>query len=193
MQETAINFFDYSLIIWYNIIKGGDNMKKKNIRIICAILTSIVILVGVYFQFKETGKLDTENLTKAVTTVTNAIADEKNNVVVDEYAVAESEDTKTATLNGESVATTEEIEDIDENKIIDEGATETDAVIEQENISYDGDNTGNGLSLLGAYQGLTYYSQADSRWANVMYSSVGDSSQTMKSSACRSDIRFYCS
>ena len=47
-----------------------------------------------------------------------------------------------------------------------------------------GDNTGNGLSLLGAYQGLTYYNQADSRWAYVMYSSVGDASQTMKSSAC---------
>lgn len=47
-----------------------------------------------------------------------------------------------------------------------------------------GDNTGNGLSLLGTYQGLTYYNQGDSRWANVMYSSIGDSSQTMKSSAC---------
>ena len=61
---------------------------------------------------------------------------------------------------------------------------ETDAVIEQENIEYNGDFTGKGKDLLGAYQGLTYYSQADSRWADIMYSSTNNASQTMKSSAC---------
>ena len=43
---------------------------------------------------------------------------------------------------------------------------------------------GAGTSLLGSYQGLTYYSQADSRWANKLYTSTNNSSQTMKSSGC---------
>jgi hypothetical protein len=72
----------------------------------------------------------------------------------------------------------------EEQDIVDEGALEADAIVEQENISYDGTNTGNGLSLLGSYQGLTYYSQADSRWANTLYTSTNNKTQTMKSSAC---------
>jgi uncharacterized protein YraI len=95
-------------------------------------------------------------------------------------------DTKEAINNKEDIATNEIIESSleEENDVVDESLLEQDAIIEQENVAYEGVNTGKGTNLLGTYQGLTYYSQRDSRWANVMYSSVNDKSQTMSSSAC---------
>ena len=96
-----------------------------------------------------------------------------------------AEDTKEAVASEQDIATDElaPVPD-DEADIVDEGAIEPDAQVEQENISYDGTNTGNGLSLLGKCTGLTYYSQADSRLANKPYTSINNKSQTMKSSAC---------
>lgn len=80
---------------------------------------------------------------------------------------------------------TKEIIECDNNPYyIDENEIEIDAVVEQEDISYDGSNSNNGKNLLGEYKGLTYYSQADSRWANVAYTATGNLSQTMKSSGC---------
>lgn len=66
----------------------------------------------------------------------------------------------------------------------DETMLEPDAMVEQEDIAYNGSNTGTGTYLLGKCTGLTYYSQGDSRWANVIYSKYNSKSQTMKSSAC---------
>ena len=37
---------------------------------------------------------------------------------------------------------------------------------------------------MGEYAGLTYFSQIDSRWKNKLYTSTGNSTQTMGSSAC---------
>ena len=68
-----------------------------------------------------------------------------------------AEDTKEAVASEQDIATDElaPVPD-DEADIVDEGAIEPDAQVEQENISYDGTNTGNGLSLLGKCTGLTY-------------------------------------
>lgn len=98
----------------------------------------------------------------------------------------EAEKTKDEVNNGEDVASDEAIiaKPKDETSVIDESLIEQDAVIEQENISYDGTNTGKGTALLGTCTGLTYYSQADSRWADVLYSSSNNKTQTIKSSGC---------
>lgn len=72
----------------------------------------------------------------------------------------------------------------DEDSVTDEGALEVDAVVEMENISYDGVNTGKGVNLLGKWQGITYYGQNDRRWANILYTSTGNRSQTIKASGC---------
>lgn len=149
---------------------------KKKISIIIAILTSIIILLGVYSNYKETGKVNTDEITKAITTVTD--------VLVSDSVNSEASDTINATLNGGKVESKEIAQVGNEKETTDEGATETDGIVEQENIEYNGDNSGNGLSLLGTYQGLTYYSQADSRWASIPYTSTGNYNQTMKSSAC---------
>lgn len=161
-------------------------MKKKILIVLACIVAVIGVLCGIYFP--------DSNINNSISEVQNIITEEIQNtddsnssdVIISDEAEDIIRDTIQATQEGEDLSTTEVIEssEDEEQNITDEGALETDAVVEQENISYDGTNTGNGLSLLGAYQGLTYYSQADSRWASVMYSSIGDKSQTMKSSAC---------
>lgn len=160
-------------------------MKKKILLVLASIVAVAGVFCSVYFN--------DPNLNKNLGDIENKLIEEikndetiNNTIIISEEVQESAAETIEATENGKDLSTTEIIESTveEEENVTDEGALETDAVVEQENISYDGTNTGNGLSLLGSYQGLTYYSQADSRWANVMYSSIGDSSQTMKSSAC---------
>jgi phage-related protein len=125
-------------------------MKKKILEIVLVILCIVGAFSAIYFP--------ESNLSNEIADVQNEILKE---IVVSDEIKSEVSDVKDATINNEEIETKEIIKgSIDEEEsIIDEGALETDAVVEQENISYDGDITGNGLSLLGAYQGLTYYNQ----------------------------------
>ena len=50
-------------------------------------------------------------------------------------------------------------------------------------IAYNGSSEYPNVKL-GEYAGLTYYSQIDSRWKNLPYTSTGNKSQTIGSSAC---------
>lgn len=125
----------------------------------------------------------------------NDVIDETQNIIMQEIVVSEETksevaDTKNAVENGGKVETTQIVKssENEEKEVTDNGADESllekDALVEQENIAYNGDNEGKGLDLLGKWQGLTYYSQADSRWASKLYTSTNNSTQTMKSSAC---------
>mgnify|MGYP004559290959 FL=1 len=151
-------------------------MNKKNIlRILLIIVCVLGAICSIYIP---NSKL-------------NDAIKETENIIINEIKVSEQTEelaiqTKESINNDEIIETQEVIQssEEEEQEVNDESALETDGVVEQENISYDGVNTGNGLNLLGKYQGLTYYSQADSRWANTMYSSINDKSQTMKTSAC---------
>lgn len=103
-----------------------------------------------------------------------------------------AQDTKEEIKDGKDLSTDEtfKYEGDAEKGITDMGAilpdskNEVDGVVEQENISYDGVNTGKGVKLLGNWQGLTFYAQNDRKWANVLYTSTGNKSQTIKSSGC---------
>ena len=166
-------------------------MKKKILILVACMVSVLGVLTGVYLSDSE--------INKTLDEVQNILVDEIKQIENEDVVVSEQTEelviqTKEAINNDEDLSTTEVIESSEEEEqnIIDESALENDAVVDQENISYDGDNSGKGLSLLGSYQGLTYYSQADSRWANVMYSSVGNTSQTMKSSACRPNFGRNC-
>ena len=161
-------------------------MKKKILIALACIIAVAGVLCGIYLPNSEINNTikDVQNIVTEQIEIEQE--KEKQNIIITNETQEIVEETIEKVDNGEDISTTEIIESSEEEEvdITDEGALETDAVIEQENISYNEDSTGDGLSLLGAYQGLTYYSQADSRWASVMYSSIGDSSQTMKSSAC---------
>lgn len=155
-------------------------MKKKRIlTFLVAVLAVLGALASIYFPNSK---------------INNVIDETKNElikeIVVSEEIQSEVADTKNAVENGGKVETKEIAKSTikEEEEVTDEGADESsleaDALVEQENISYDGDNAGKGLNLLGKWQGLTYYSQADSRWASKLYTSTNNYSQTMKSSAC---------
>lgn len=154
----------------------SENKKRNIILVIATIIAAILAGLGFYNINKDAD--------------TNEIIDSVVNEIINEIIITRDtqklvNETIEATKNEEDLSTTEIIESTEEEeKNLEEENLEIDAQVEQENISYNGDNNGNGLSLLGAYQGLTYYNQADSRWANVMYSITGDSSQTIKSSGC---------
>lgn len=147
-------------------------MKKKILIIALCFVAVVGSLCAVFFNNDE--------LNNSIDSIENVIVNEieQEDVVVSEEVKEEAENTINAVENNEEIKTVETIEDVDENKI------EPDAQVDQENIAYNGDNNGDGLELLGAYKGVQYYNQADSRWANKMYSSIGDKSQTMKSSGC---------
>ena len=152
--------------------------KKLTYLIVLICITLTVILANMVMPNSKV----TENLEKVQTELVKEI-------IVSEETKSEVADTKNAVANGGKVETTQIAKATikEEQEVTDEGAEdnlEQDALVEQENISYDGDNAGKGLSLLGKWQGLTYYSQADSRWASKLYTSTNNKTQTMKSSAC---------
>ena len=139
----------------------------------------LLIIITSLFGYMNISNASFENEVNSIET--DLQKNEKKVIITDEIE-NEAKKTISDTCNGKYICTTENTED--EEPIIEEDKIEADATVSQENISYDGDMKGSGLHLLGAYQGLTYYSQADSRWANIPYTSIGDPNQTMKSSGC---------
>ena len=163
---------------------------NKNRKIAVAALIFLIIF-GVVFG--SLGLIDIgeppEPETTAPVTVTESTTAEPEpaqDVVISDEVLELASDTVEAVDAGEDIASDEIIEakEADEESLESEAALEPDAVIEQENISYDGTNTGKGSELLGECQGLTYYSQADSRWGYILYTAYNDKSQTIKSSGC---------
>ena len=61
--------------------------------------------------------------------------------------------------------------------------TEAEGFEEQGIIAYNGAEKTPNVQL-GEYSGLTYYSQIDNRWKNKLYSSVGNTAQTIGTSGC---------
>lgn len=154
-------------------------MKKKILIVLACIIAVVSVLCTIFVK--------DEQVNDVINNIQDKLIEEiQKEIIVSEETQKIVDETKQTTANKENVSTVELIEssEQDEMEVTDGGAIETDAVVEQENISYDGENTGKGINLLGEYQGLTYYSQADSRWADIMYSSTNNASQTMKSSAC---------
>lgn len=90
------------------------------------------------------------------------------------------------TVENEIVSTTEipELTEEDEQVLeVQETNLENEGFERQGEVAYNGASSTPNIEL-GKYQGLTYYSQADSRWANHMYSAINDRSQTIMSSGC---------
>lgn len=143
---------------------GGIIMNKRKM-IITAIVTIVLAIVSAIFGVNYSER-NVSEIANSVETVINYV----------DNATTEIEETTEA----------------EEQTLEVEQEVESDAVVEQENIAYNGSSTGNGLSMLGECTGLTYYSQADTRWANYLYTSTNNNTQTMKSSACRSNFGCYC-
>ncbi len=138
--------------------------KKKVVTIISVIM--MVLLLFVVFKFSD----DKDLQKQVVEQITNTVTDMATYEMTDEE-IKELPST-------EIIEQTEEQEKTQEQEVEDEGFEL------QGEIAYEGDRARNWNVELGDYKGLTYYSQIDSRWANKMYSSVGDRSQTIGTSGC---------
>ena len=154
---------------------------KRN-KSIMSVIMSLLLIITIFCGCND---FDIEKTTKPTETTTKVQTTEPE-VTISADVKTEAEKTKDEVENGEDVGTDELIiaKPKDESTVVDESLIEQDAVIEQENISYDGTNTGKGKVLLGTCTGLTYYNQADSRWANTPYTSSKNKTQTIKSSGC---------
>lgn len=139
-------------------------MKNKILKMAVAILTATAILVSVYVTYKETGKIDTDQINEAVETIVNT------------YEMTEKEI--------QNLSSTEIVEQTEQQENAQEQEVESEGFELQGEIAYEGDRANTWNVELGDYKGLTYYSQLDSRWSNNSYTSCNNSSQTIGSSGC---------
>lgn len=130
-------------------------MNRKTL--IISIVTILLALAGVFFGIEYTQE-DVDKISEGVETIVNIIEENQSTKEIPEAYV-------------------EDEQKLEEQEVEDEGFEL------QGEIAYNGSSELPNVSL-GQYTGLTYYSQIDSRWKNKMYSSTGNSSQTMGSSAC---------
>jgi len=131
-------------------------MKNKKL-IITAVVTIVLALAGVFFGIEYTQD-DVDKISEGVETVVSIIEENQSTKEIPEAY-------------------------IEDEKTLEEQETESEAFELQGEIAYNGSSELPSVSL-GQYTGLTYYSQIDSRWKNKLYTSTGNSSQTMGSSAC---------
>ena len=130
--------------------------KTKTISLIVAILVSVSILLNVYLEYNETGQVDTNKISEAISTVVDEI-------------------NKSSTEIPNLTETDEQSLEVQE--------TESEGFEEQGIVAYNGSEKAPNVQL-GEYAGLTYYSQLDNRWSSKMYSSIENKSQTIGSSGC---------
>lgn len=131
---------------------------KLNRKIIIAIFI-IAFFAGIRFVINDNKKETIDNLIK-------------NDVI----NIVENEITSTTEIP-ELTEEDEQVLEVQETNLENEGFER------QGEVAYNGASSTPNIEL-GKYQGLTYYSQADSRWANHMYSAINDRSQTIMSSGC---------
>ena len=134
-------------------------MKDKQYRNVTLIIVSILVglLGGFGFYNANKDKSNDEIINSAVNEVLDYI------------------DNKSSTEIPSLTETDEQSLEVQE--------TEAEGFEEQGIVAYNGAEKTPNVNV-GEYAGLTYYSQLDNRWCYNMYSSVGDSSQTIGTSGC---------
>lgn len=142
-------------------------MEKKKVKLITSLAIALAIILGVIVGYQQTGQVDKNEIHKAI------------DIAIDGITTYTMEDEEIKEL-----PTTEIIEQTEEQENALEQEVESEGFELQGEIAYEGDRANTWNVELGDYKGLTYYSQIDSRWKNKLYTSVGDSSQTIGSSGC---------
>lgn len=141
-------------------------MKDKQYKNVTLIIISILVGLLGGFGFYNVNK---DNPTEEV--ISSAV-----NEFINYYDMTQEEI--------EELPSTEIIEQTQEQENAQEQEVEDEGFELQGEIAYEGDRATTWDVELGDYKGLTYYSQLDSRWYSKMYSSVGNTSQTIGSSGC---------
>lgn len=162
--------------------------ERKKFRIIEGIIL-IIILIGIISQcdFQNKNENIVNNTTEKinVSKENNEIREnimnnstKENNIEDEAKTDASQNELKTNKSSTEIPILTEEDE-----QTVEVQETEAEGFEEQGIIAYNGAEKTPNVQL-DEYSGLTYYSQIDNRWKNKMYSSVGNSAQTIGTSGC---------
>lgn len=148
--------------------------KKKILIIVACVLAVLGVFCGVYFPDNE--------INNTIGQVQNIVQDEiqaiDENVIIEDITENEEISSDENTIEEATVEDEEQLENEEVTEI------ETFELENEETISYDGDRAKSWNIELGEYQGLTYYSQIDNRWKNNLYTSTGNTTQTIGSSGC---------
>ncbi len=139
---------------------------ERNNRILIAFITTIVVITGIILIVHYTNNSGITPNNIATT----------NNVNTNEIENDTDEDTDIIEIPPLCVEDEQAVE-------FQEADLENEAFERQGEVAYNGSEKTPNVKL-GTYKGLTYYSQADKRWAKKMYSSINDKSQTMLASGC---------
>ena len=137
-------------------LKNIFKNKERTIGLIISILCACSLLLNCYLEYDKTGQVDTNKISEAI------------NTVIDEINKSSTEIPSLTEADEQSLEVQE---------------TEAEGFEEQGIVAYNGSEKAPNVNI-GEYAGLTYYSQLDNRWRYNMYSSVGDSSQTIGTSGC---------
>lgn len=151
------------------------NKERKKLIVLEGIVLILILFVILSQCNLQGGQKNQNNITENnIQNVENEngedLANDSANVVNDE-----SKSNKSST---EIPILTEEDE-----QTVEVQETEAEGFEEQGIIAYNGAEKTPNVQL-GEYSGLTYYSQIDNRWKNKMYSSVGNTAQTIGTSGC---------
>ncbi len=138
-------------------MKENKNTKRA---IIISFVTIILMLVGAIFNISYNDE-DINSITNGVETVVNII---ENNQSTTEIPELTQEDEQSLAVQEANVGKNQKFE-------------------QQGNIAYKGASKTPNVQL-GKYQGLTYYSQVDSRWARHPYTIINDPSQDIANYGC---------
>lgn len=133
-----------------------DRLDKKKV-IITAIVTLVLTVAGMIFGITYTQD-DIDKISDGIETVVNIVEDNQSTTEIPEQTKEDEE-------------------------ALEYQETEAEGFELQGEIAYNGAKELPNVKL-GEYAGLTYYSQIDSRWKNKLYTSTGNRTQTMGSSAC---------
>lgn len=139
----------------------------RNNTIISVIMMCVILFT--VFAFSDDKELQKEVVEQITDTVTDMAT----------YEMSDEE------IN--NLATKEIIEQTEEQENAQEQEVENEEFKLQGEVAYNGTTEYPNVQT-GEYKGLTYYSQIDQRWKNKIYSSTGNSTQTIGTSGCRSNF-----
>ena len=155
--------------------------ERKKLRIIEGIIL-IIILIVILSQCNLQGGQKNQNennniIENSIQNVDNTNGEDLSNNSTNIVNNANNENKSNKSSTEIPILTEEDEQTVEVQE------TEAEGFEEQGIIAYNGAEKTPNVQL-GEYSGLTYYSQIDNRWKNKMYSSVGNTAQTIGTSGC---------
>lgn len=151
------------------------NKERKKLIVLEGIILILILFVILSQCNLQGGQKNQNNI------IENNIQNVEN--INDENLANDSANTVNDEIKSNKSSTEIPILTEEDEQTVEVQETEAEGFEEQGIIAYNGAEKTPNVQL-GEYSGLTYYSQIDNRWKNKIYSSVGNTAQTIGTSGC---------